>query len=103
MYKPNQKDVSDVVVTVSETVERFELSPYHSFSYYALNGSDPTGDHMNMTAQVSFDPIEDVNSADSSPNVFNEHRASAMDVAEVLGTMDVEDIREKDEKDDDKK
>lgn len=103
MYKPNRKDISDVAVTASDVVERFETSPYHPFSYYALNGSDPTGDHMNMTAQVSFDPSDEVNNADSAPNVFNEHRASALDVAEVLGTMDVEDIREKEEKDDDKK
>lgn len=103
MYRPNSKSV-DVEVCTSPKVERFERSAYKSFSYYALGGSDPSGDHLNMTAQVTYDSPDDVNDSGSSPNVFSEHRATAMDVAEVLGTMDVEDIREKEEKkDDDKK
>lgn len=102
MYKPNKKSVRQVLID-SDCIEKFETSAYHPFSYYSLGGSDPSGDHLNDTAEVSYDSPDAVNSADSSPNVFNEPRANALDVAEALGTMDVEDIREKDPKEDDEK
>lgn len=102
MYRSNKIE-SKCNVVDSDCIERFETSAYHPFSYYVLGGSDPTGDHLNMTADVSFDSDDAVNDVDAAPLFSAEPKANAMDVAEVLGTADVEDIREKNPKEDDDK
>lgn len=63
----------------------FECDHYYKpFSYYLNGGSDPTGEHTDMSGRPSFDTDEAI-TAGASVDAFADPRTNFLDLVEQVG------------------
>lgn len=85
MY-PQRTIRSERKYDVSVPVKPFECDHYYKpFSYYLNGGSDPTGEHTDMSGRPSFDAEEHI-AAGAGVDAFADPRTNFFDLVEQLGT-----------------
>ncbi len=87
MYKPNKiRTKYGVSPLPSVPVEEFECDhSYKPLSYYLLGGSDPTGEHTDLSATTYGEDAEYLASGEMLPDALCDVRTSNFDLFEQAG------------------